>query len=290
MKISRFLGWCLVAVAFSGGSSALAAGRKKELNNKATYTQKDAVKGQEHIQAAMTTPMLDLLKLADVQHPEAMLRYGLALDLGRPSVSSQLSPGEKEKLKGGFRQLLDIFLTSRDKFDIQFDEDAMLDQSEFWIYLAKHVGRKNNRTQMEQPLGAADSPAGTMGFYLPQRFDEDSEKLNLDRELVLKSGVVNASTTCAQTAFAFARMEKVQKVDIAATKLTQDQFAKAQETAARTYVVSYKNGILACGGKAFFNQTADFARQNLGVLGTMAENPAAVLTQLEEPSDEELIE
>ncbi|ESQ74851.1 hypothetical protein ABAC402_11910 [Asticcacaulis sp. AC402] len=278
----------MVAVVAAGGS-AVAAPRKKELNSKSVYSQADAVKGQAHVTAAMTLPMLDLLLKADVQHPEYMLQYGLALDLGRPSVSRQLSQGEKERLKKGYRELLDIYLTSKDKFDIEFDEDAMLDESEFWIYLAKHVGRKKDTQQLNSALGMGGDPAaGTMGFFVPQSFGDDDDRLNLNQDLVLKPGLVNAATTCAQSAYAFARMGKAQKVDISATKLTSDQFAKVQETAVRVYQTSYKQGVLACGSKDFFVKTVAFSEQNLGVLGAMKENPAAILATISDPTEDEI--
>ncbi|WP_031235676.1 hypothetical protein [Asticcacaulis sp. AC402] len=288
MKVSGLAAWALVAVVAAGGS-AVAAPRKKELNSKSVYSQADAVKGQAHVTAAMTLPMLDLLLKADVQHPEYMLQYGLALDLGRPSVSRQLSQGEKERLKKGYRELLDIYLTSKDKFDIEFDEDAMLDESEFWIYLAKHVGRKKDTQQLNSALGMGGDPAaGTMGFFVPQSFGDDDDRLNLNQDLVLKPGLVNAATTCAQSAYAFARMGKAQKVDISATKLTSDQFAKVQETAVRVYQTSYKQGVLACGSKDFFVKTVAFSEQNLGVLGAMKENPAAILATISDPTEDEI--
>jgi hypothetical protein len=288
VKVSSLVAWVMVAV-FAAGGSAVAAPRKKELNSKAVYSQADAVKGQAHVSAAMTVPMLDLLQKADVNHPEYMLQYGLALDLGRPSVSQQLAQGDKERLKTGYRELLDIYLTSKDKFDIEFDEDAMLDESEFWIYLAKHVGRKQDKQQLNSAMGVGNDPAaGTMGFFVPQSFGDDDSKLNLNQDLVLKPGLVNAATTCAQSAYAFARMGKAQKVDISATKLTPDQFAKVQETAARVYQVSYKQGVLACGSKAFFLKTVAFSEQNLGVLGGMKENPAAILANISDPTEDEV--
>ncbi|WP_235075866.1 hypothetical protein [Asticcacaulis sp. AC460] len=284
--VVQSLAWCLVAAVAFGGT-AQAAGRKKELNSKASYTQVDAVKGQGHVTAAMTTPMLELLQKADVQHPEYMLQYGLALDLGRPSEAYRLAQPDKERLKKGYRELLDLYITSKDKFDIEFNEDAMLDESEFWIYLAKHVGRRKNQEQTNASLGMGNDPAaGSTGFFVPQTFGNDDDTLNLNQDLILKPGMVNAATTCAQSANAFARMEKAQKVDIAATKLTPDQFAKVQQDAVRVYQTSYQQGVLACGGRDFFNQTVDFSRQNLGLLGTLQENPAAILATIAEPDED----
>lgn len=288
MKIKSVVVWCIVAAVAIGGT-AHAAGRKKELSSKASYTQVDAAKGQVHVTAAMNTPMLELLQKADVQHPEYMLQYGLALDLGRPSEAQRLATADKERLKKGYRELLDLYITSKDKFDIEFNEDAMLDESEFWIYLAKHVGRRKNQEQANAALGMANDPSqGSSGFFVPQTFGNDDDTLNLNQDLILKPGMVNAATTCAQSANAFARMEKAQKVDISATKLTPDQFAKVQQDATRIYQTSYQQGVMACGGKDFFNQTVAFSRQHLGLLGTLQENPAAVLPTVSEAAEDDV--
>ncbi len=255
---------------------------KKDIENRASFDIADGVKGQTYVAAAMTTPMMDLLKKADIRHPEVMLEYGLALDLGRTSVSMQMPKDDREKLKRGFREMLDLYINKKtDKFDINFDEDAMLDQSEFWIYLAKHVGRPKERVQANQvvpDLGQNQDISGAMAF-MPDDPNQDKE-FNLNHDLILNPNVVNASTTCAQSAFGFARMRKTQLIDIAATKLTPEQFAQAQDVAVRTYRVAYQVGIQACGTREYFMKVADFAAQNLGVLGTMAENPNAKLADV----------
>ena len=260
--------------------SADAASRTRELNNKSIYTPADAIKGQDYVRKAMTTPMMDLLQKADVNHPEMMLTYGLALDLGRTSVSSEMNKEDREKLKRGFRAMLDLYLNKQDKFDITFDEDAMLDQSEFWIYLAKHVGRKKQQQPLNGNLGMTSDPSqGTSGFFVPDQPQENSE-FNLNQDLVLRPNVVNAATSCAESAFGFARMKKAQLVDISETKLTPDQFAQVEATAARVYRTSYSLGISACGSRDFFMEVADFSSQNLGKLGAMKDNPAAILADL----------
>ena len=255
---------------------------KKDIDNKSAFDIKDGVKGQTYVTAAMTTPMMDLLQKADVRHPDVMLEYGLALDLGRTSVSMQMPKDDREKLKRGFREMLDLYINKKtDKFDINFDEDAMLDQSEFWIYLAKHVGRPKERVQANQSLpdmGANQAMSGTMVF-MPDDPNQDKE-FNLNHDLILNSSVVNASATCAQSAYGFASMRKTQLIDIAATKLTPEQFAHAQDIAVRTYRTAYQVGIQACGTRDYFLKAADFAAQNLGVLGTMAENPNAKLADI----------
>lgn len=291
MKFSKILACVLVAALvtpLATGGVADAATRKRELNNKSNFTAADAVKGQDYVRQAMTTPLLDLLRKADVNHPDKMLIYGLALELGRESVSQQMPKDEREQLKRGFRAMLDLYISKSDKFDITFDEDAMLDQPEFWIYLAKHAGRKKNTEQFNQNLPISADPAqGTSAFFVPDGPSSDSE-FNLNQDLILRPNVVNASTSCVESAFAFARMKKAQTVDIAETKLTPEQFATVQEKTVRVYRLSYSQGIAACGGKDFFTETADFASGHLGRLGELKDNPAAVLAPLSDPTAEDL--
>jgi hypothetical protein len=266
-----------VSLAISGGAEA--AGQKKELSNRESFTPADALKGQAYVTAAMTTPMMDLLRQADVQHPDIMLEYGIALDLGRPSVSGQMSKDDRDKLKRGFREMLDLYINKSDKFDITFNEDAMLDQSEFWIYLAKHVGRPKPRASLAGVAQAASAPGAPPMAFMPDDPDQDKE-FNLNEDLVLKPNVVNAATACGQSAYGYARMHKVQTVDITETKLTPEQFATAQEAAVKAYRLSYAEGQLACGNQAYFLQVADFASHHLGALGNMKDNPAAAVASL----------
>ncbi len=274
-----------VSLAMSG--TAEARGQKKELSNREGFTTTDAMQGQAYVSAAMTTPMMDLLMKADVKHPDIMLEYGIALDLGRTSVSSQMSKDDRDKLKRGFREMLDLYINSGDKFDITFNEDAMLDQSEFWIYLAKHVGRPKPRQGMLNQQGdTMPSPGAAPMTFMPDDPDQDKE-FNLLQDLILKPNVVNAATACGQSAFGFARMRKVQTVDIAETKLTPEQFATAQEAAIKAYRLSYAEGQLACGGRDYFTKVVDFASHNLGALGNMKDNPVAVVADLGMPKVEE---
>ena len=103
MNKTQVLGVLALAVALAGAGSVNAATRHQELNNKENFTSEDAIKAQVYVNAAMTTPMAELLSKADIVRPDVMLEYGIALDLGRPSVSSQLSKEDREKLKRGFR-------------------------------------------------------------------------------------------------------------------------------------------------------------------------------------------
>ncbi len=274
MRYVKALGLAAVGMALVLGVSAHATTRKQDLNNKETFKPEDAVKGLVYVDKAMTTPMMDLLKKADVQHPDYMLEYGLALDLGRESVSQQMSKDDREKLKRGFRAMLDLYINSSDKFDITFDEDAMLDQSEFWIYLAKHVGRPKERVSLNGVAGGESVPGGPPMVFVPDSPDQDKE-FNLLNDVILNGNVVNASTACAQSAFGFARMRKAQTVDIAETKLTPEQFATVQATAVKAYRMAYSEGQLACSGLDNFNKIVAFSSQNLGKLGTMKDNPDA---------------
>jgi len=279
MKTLRGAALAAVGIALAVCGTAEAAGQKKELSNRETFTPADAMKGQAYVNAAMTTPMMELLKQADVQHPDIMLEYGIALDLGRASVSSQMSKDDRDKLKRGFREMLDLYINKSDKFDITFNEDAMLDQSEFWIYLAKHVGRPKPRASLNGVAQAASAPGAPPMAFIPDDPNQDKE-FNLNEDLVLKPNVVNAATACGQSAYGYARMRKVQTVDISQTKLTPEQFATAQEAAVKAYRLSWAEGILACGSREYFLQAADFASHNLGALGNMKDNPAAVVADL----------
>ena len=269
----------VLGVSLAMSCPAEARGDKKELSNRESFTTEDAVKGRAYVDAAMTAPMMDLLKKADVQHPDIMLEYGIALDLGRASVSGQMPKDDREKLKRGFRDMLDLYINKSDKFDITFNEDAMLDQSEFWIYLAKHVGRPKPRVSLAGVAPGESAPGAPPMVFVPDDPNQDKE-FNLNEDLILKPNVVNAATACGQSAFGFARMRKVQTVDISETKLTPEQFATAQEAAVKAYRMSWAEGVLACGSREYFLQTADFAGHNLGALGNMKDNPAAVVADL----------
>jgi len=279
MKTLRGAALTAVGIVLALCGAAEAAGQKKELSNRETFTPADAMKGRAYVDAAMTAPMMDLLMKADVQHPDIMLEYGIALDLGRPSVSSRMTKDDRDKLKRGFREMLDLYITKSDKFDITFNEDAMLDQSEFWIYLAKHVGRPKPRVSLAGVAQAESAPGAPPMAFVPDDPDQDKE-FNLNEDLVLRPNVVNAATACGQSAYGFARMRKVQTVDISETRLTPDQFATAREAAVKAYRLSWAEGILACGDRDYFLRVADFASHHLGALGNMKDNPAAVVADL----------
>ncbi|MDI7775564.1 hypothetical protein [Asticcacaulis sp. EMRT-3] len=250
------------------------------------FTQDDAVKALPWVQAAMTTPMMDMLAKANIHNPQIMLEYGLALELGRPSVSQNMAKDDREKLKRGFRAMLDLYLNKSDKFDINFDEDAMLDQPEFWSYLAKHVGRPKPLVDVRAAAEAAQQatnamsanasdPTGADLVWLPDVDDQDQEFNLGDNDLVLPPHVVNAAISCAESAMGFARMGKIQTIAIAATKLTPGQFATVQQNAATAYRTAYAEGVMACSSPDAFMQVAGFARQHLGALGAMTDDPNA---------------
>lgn len=267
------------AACLTAGFATVAHGetRKKELDNQSTFETADAIKGKVYVEAAMTTPMMDLLTQADVTRPTVMLEYGLALELGRPSVSSQLSEGDRDKLKRGFRDMLDLYLNSSDKFGkVVFKEDSMLDLPEFWILLAEHIGRPKPRVdtrsalQLDQGTGMDSNSM----IFIPDMSEQDKE-FNLNADLVLRRSVVNAATTCVESAMGFARMKKIQTIAASETKVTPEQFAQARDMAARNYRLAYQEGMLGCGDRDYFMKVADFAGHNLGRLGELKDDPSA---------------
>jgi len=265
---------CLAA----GLSTAVhAQTRKKDLDNQSTFEAADAIKGRDYVEAAMTTPMLDLLKQADVTRPAIMLEYGLALELGRPSVSSQLSEGDRDKLKRGFRDMLDLYLNSSDKFGkVTFKEDSMLDLPEFWILLAEHIGRPKRRVDAAEiaQLATNGRVDTSSMMFIPDTSEQDKE-FNLNADLVLNRQVVNAATTCVESAMGFARMRKIQTVAASETNVTPEQFAQARDMAARNYRLAYQEGILGCGDRDYFMKVVDVASHNLGHLGELKDDPNA---------------
>ncbi len=284
MKNSVKFVCAFLSLALVGVGGAEAATRKQELSLKETFSPEDAAKGQVYLDAAMTTPMEVLLKGADAQHPANMFEYGLALYLGRPSVAMQMNAGDKEKLKTAYRGVLDLYLNSSDKFGkVNFDEDEMLDNGDFWVYLAEHIGRPKTRQELNTTVTvAADQgmgPGGGMLAFIP---DNQNTEFNLNQDLVLRRQVVNAATTCATSAASFARMKKAQTVDIAETKLAPDKFAEMKTTATRLYRAAYDLGGMSCPSKAYFQKAASFAAQNLGKLGALKDDPAAIVATLSE--------
>jgi len=242
----------------------------------------DALKGQAYLDAAMTAAMPDLLARAQVTSPDVMLEYGLALELGRPSASTSLSKDDKDKLKRGYRAMLDLYLNSGDKFgDVKFDEDSMLDIPDFWIALAEHIGRPKPRVDVEAAAEAAAQSAGnTPGgsemamIYVPDQSAQDKE-FNMGEDLILNRHVVNAAWACTQSAESFARLRKIQLLDISQTKLTPTEFANALSGVVAEYRTAYEEGVLACGAKDYFFKVADAASHNLGKLGQLKEDPKA---------------
>jgi hypothetical protein len=273
----------LFAAASLAGNAAEAATNKQRLSRRETFSQKQAEAAQVHVRRAMSEPMADLLAKADFQHAEVMLSYGLALYLGRPSATANLSDGEKARLKAAYRDVLDLYLTSGDKFpNVTFDEDAMLENGDFWVYLAEHVGRPNESRRLEQTLPTeAGNSAGTSTLMLmPNNPNQSGE--NIGADLVIDRGVANAAISCATSAMAFARMKKAQVVDIAETKLTSEKFTEMRVTAARLYRSAYGTGVAACASKANFLTAAEFSAGNLGRLGAMKVDAAAVPVELDD--------
>jgi len=283
-----------LAVLVMGGMAGHAGAetRREALGVQANFTHEQALKSQAWLEVAMSTPMETLLRQAVVTNPEGMLEYGMALELGRPSASSQLSQGDKDKLKSGYRAMLDLYLNSSDKKDpvlsrVDFTEDAMLDNQEFWVDLAKQIGRRTERLQVDQTVAAQgpEDPGAPMMTFVPDPQDEQSG-LNLAKDLVLQRGMVNAATACAESAAAFAKTRKAQLIDASATKLSADAFAKARTEAVRTYRIAYAEGLEACGSESYFNKVAAFAGKHLGALGEMREDPNAQLASLKVSRDE----
>lgn len=280
-----------LALAVAAAAPAEAATRKQERSVQDGFTAAEAQKAQAWLDAAMTTPMADLIAKADVTSPETMLEYGLALELGRPSASATLSPDARDKLKADYRLMLDLYLNASDKkdpalADVKFDEDAMLDNQEFWVDLAKQIGHRKERTAIDQTI--ADDygmgPGGPMTF-IPDPQDDDNG-LNLSKDLVLARGAVNAATGCAEAAAGFAKMKKAQTIDISNTKLSADELTAMRSNAARVYRTSYSVGILACGSRDFFLKAADFATANLGDFGALKDDPAATVVDLGDIQDD----
>lgn len=272
-----------VVTALSLAAPLHAETRSQAMRRKEVFTDQDAEKAQAHVKAAMTVPMETLLAKADIQHPQNMLQYGLGLYLGRPTATASMPKGEKEKLKAAYRALLDQYLTASDKFgSVTFDEDAMLDNGDFWVYLAQHIGRPKERQPLNQQTGAGlDSAGAVTNMFMTDRMENDNEDFNLTTEPIIRRQVANAAITCTTTARSFARMKKAQMVAIAETKLTPEKYAEMRVTAARIYRTSYVLGIRACATEANFMTAADFASQNLGTLGALKDNPEAKLAELQ---------
>jgi len=278
VKVRQLSALAATACILAGTSTAAHADqRTKELDNQSTFEISDALKGKAYVEAAMTTPMLDLLKQADVTRPAIMLEYGLALELGRPSVSSQLSEGDRDKLKRGFRDMLDLYLNSSDKFGkTTFKEDSMLDLPEFWILLAEHIGRPKPHIDASSVAQLTQGPGTDVGsmVFIPDMSAQDKE-FNLNADLVLRRQVVNAATTCVESAMGFARMKKIQTIAASETTVTPEQFAQARDMAARNYRLAYQEGMLGCGDREYFMKVAEFASHNLGRLGDLKDDPNA---------------
>ncbi len=281
------VGVAALALAAGAAQAATPKTAKADRGIQDTFTPAQAVKAQAWLDDAMTVPMVDLLSKADVTNPQAMLEYGLALELGRPSASTSLGEDAKAKLKSDYRLMLDLYLTPADRkkypelANANFENDAMLDNQEFWVDLAKQIGRPKERQPIDQtvPDNSEQAMGAPMASFIPDPQDEDNG-LNLSKDLVLDRGAVNAAASCAESAAGFAKMKKAQTVDISETKLKPEEMAMMRTNAARVYRASYAVGIMACGSRDYFFKAAGFAGQNLGHYGALKDDPTATVVEL----------
>jgi hypothetical protein len=237
------------------------------------FDAKSAIKGQKHIDRAMTLTMDELAKKALLLDAEYMYAYGLGLELGRkPAV---LDKGDQDRFQTAFSKVMDLYLTSRDKVNLTGREDALLKEPEFWLLIARHLGRR----KLEQaPLNIAaptdGSPMGggmnsmTLSSFLTEPEDSEDRAFNLNQEVVLPRSVTFAAEACVKYGRAKAQMISVQKVEIAQTPyLTAERLSELKATAQTVENTADANGPDACGGKEFYAKVYNFAGQYIGKLG-----------------------
>jgi hypothetical protein len=266
-------------------------GAKSKLNLTGKFDTAASKKAWPRLQGAMNRPMPELLDKATQFDPDAVLEYGLALELGRPAET--LSERQAQRVQSAFASFLNANTDLRDNVNLTGHEDALLKEPDFWIILAKNLAR--HERQQAYNAGATMSTDGGFTAGGPLSFSsidwDDGEfsqgNYDLSGEAVLGRYMVYASQSCAMYARAFDQMKKVQLIDAAALpKLTADEVANDRKEAVRIYRLTAHLGPQACGGDEMFTTVTAFADGYLGQLGTYPNDPKLALASLSDADDE----
>ncbi|HVZ28823.1 MAG TPA: hypothetical protein VG839_00410 [Asticcacaulis sp.] len=264
---------------------------KSKLNLTGKFDTAASKKAWPRLQGAMNRPMAELVDKATQFDPDAVLEYGLALELGRPAET--LSERQAKRVQSAFAAFLNANTDLRDNVTLTGHEEALLKEPDFWIILAKNLAR-HERQQAFNAGGTLSTdggftPGGALSFSSIDWDDGEFSQGNYDLSgpAVLGRYMVYASQSCAMYARAFDQMKKVQLIDAAALpKLTPDELANDRKEAVRIYRLTAHLGPQACGGQEMFDTVSAFADNYLGQLGAYPNDPKLTLASLDKAADE----
>lgn len=283
-RLARVMRLFMIALTVTSAPMALAqtsSEKSPRLKTYGKYSQKTAKKAQANVRAAMVTPMVDLLRKAAELNPEAMLNYGLALELGRPSATKDMNERERAQVQQVFQTLLILYVRATDRVDLTGKESVLLDQPDFWILMARSM------SFVPPPVYATvtESGGGDLSSVTESQLmmtSIDGKRYSLKGEPMLNGQIVSAAQSCAIYARVGARMEKVMRLDPASTPhLTVQALDDYKKQAKVVYKQARGFGIDGCAGENNYKAALAFASLHLGKLGTLADGTDALITDEE---------
>ncbi|MDC7676884.1 hypothetical protein [Asticcacaulis machinosus] len=266
----------LCATAFIISGTASAAPKSPRLQTYGKFTPGAAKKAQAYVTTAMTVPMADMLSQASELKAEAMLTYGLGLELGRAPATRDMSANERSRVQAVFKEMLILYVRAKDDINLRGDEAILLDQPDFWILMARSLSFKER-----PPSLYLDNPDGS-GTVITTDANiitaSDGKQYSLVGQPLLDAGRVSAAQSCIIYARAEARMQKVQIVDAsAAPHLTAEKLAEYKQSAKALGANARRFGTDACGSSNYYKAVRAYASLNLGKLGLLTDDPSALV-------------
>lgn len=262
-------------------------------NSKAgTFNSAASRKAWPHIQRAMTGDMADMADKATELKAEYVLSYGLALEMGREPV--KLTSLQKSRIQNVFQDFLNMYIRKSDNIHLDGREEALLGQPDFWIMVARELGRPQTLAMMREiPLPGMDGMSGSGGsaFFtggggVDNQFSKEDYTLKGDK--VLNRYMVYASQSCVIYARTAQRMKRVLAIPASETPhLTAAAYKQTYDTALMLYKDANRQGPQACGSRDFYNQVLTYADRNMGGLEKLKADPtlaAAAIGEEDTPS------
>ena len=265
---------CAAVFTFSGTTHA--APKSPRLQTYGKFTPGAAKKAQGYVTTAMTVPMADMLSQASELKAEAMLTYGLGLELGRAPATRDMSANDRARVQAVFKEMLILYIRAKDNIDLNGDEAILLDQPDFWILMARSLSFKER-----PPALYLDNPDGSGTVITTDATiitASDGKQYSLVGQPVLDAGRVSAAQSCVIYARTEARMHKVQTVDAsAAPHLSPEKLSEYKASAKTLGTNARRFGIDACGNQNYYKAVRAYATLNLGKLGALKDDPSALV-------------
>lgn len=266
--LSATVAVCLLVSAPVEAASAAKAG---------TFNSSASRKAWPHIQRAMTGDMTELADKASELKPEYVLAYGLALEMGREPV--KLSALQKSRIQTVFQEFLNTYIRKSDNIKLDGREEVLLGQPDFWIMVARELGRPQTVANMRDiPLPGMNGQSGGGGYAfftgagVDSQFNKEDYTLRGDR--VLNRYMVYASQSCVIYARTAQRMKRVLTIPASETPhLTAAAYKQNYDTALMLYRDANRQGPQACGSRDFYTQVLAYADRNMGALDKLKSDP-----------------